>query len=141
MSWGTCYKSGTNNLHFSQPPMMNDSRLVTSWKSIEADNKNLMQENGITNSFEYRQFLTQNGQSIRTTNNICAQTYVGVSNFNNDVPFQNRYLFKSNADVSQPYGYEGSNMKHEYISREALNRNMSTPFLTQEQMLNMSRSN
>lgn len=141
MSWGTCYNSGTNNIHFSQPPLMSDTRNFTEWNTSEKENKNLMRENGIVSNFEYRQFLINNGEAIRNTNNMCAQSYVGTTNFDSGVGYHQKYLFKSNADTSMPYGYESSNLKSEYLSREALNRKMGTPFLTQAQMLNMSRSN
>jgi hypothetical protein len=141
MSWGTCYKSGTNNIHMSQPPLMSDTRNFTKWNTAEKDNNELMRENGVVSNFDYRRFLTNNGTSIINTNNMCAQTYVGVSSFDSNRPFHNKYLFKSNADMSMPYGYEGSNMKTEYVSREALNRKMDTPFVTQAELLNMSRAN
>ena len=32
MSWGTCY-SGSNNIHFDFPPLMEDSRLFSNYYS------------------------------------------------------------------------------------------------------------
>jgi hypothetical protein len=44
-------------------------------------------------------------------------------------------LYASVADKNQPYGYEDSDLKNIYLSREALQSRMVTPVITQEQMI------
>jgi hypothetical protein len=140
MSWATCY-NGSNNIHHKQPPMMSDARLFTRWETACNKNNEIMRENNVTTNYDYRQYLIKNGGAIRDSNAMLAHSYVGASNFDSSQPFHNRYLFQSNTDRNQPYGYEGSNLKNEYISRQELNANMNTPFITQAELFNMSRNN
>ena len=51
----------------------------------------------------------------------------------------NKYLFSSCMDRTQPFGYESSDLKNIYISRERLNSNLSGPIISQEDLL-ISRS-
>ena len=46
-----------------------------------------------------------------------------------------KYLFTSCADNSRPYGYENSDLKNMYLSRQSLNSRLQSPILTQEQLL------
>ena len=43
MSWATCY-SGSNNIHFSNPPMMSDGRFLSNWDP-SADANRTLKEN------------------------------------------------------------------------------------------------
>jgi hypothetical protein len=56
-----------------------------------------------------------------------------------NVPF----VFASALDSSQPFGYETSDLKNMYLSRNELQSRMSAPHISQAQMLiqGLARSN
>jgi hypothetical protein len=47
------------------------------------------------------------------------------------------YLYKSCSDNSVPFGYEASDLKNVYLSRQELQRNMNVPLLSQEQLFQL----
>lgn len=46
-----------------------------------------------------------------------------------------KYLFQGSADATMPYGYQNSDLKNLYISRQALQSKLVAPIMTQEQLL------
>ena len=48
------------------------------------------------------------------------------------------YLYKSCSDSTQPYGYETSDLKEMYLSREQLNRKRQMPSLTEQEYIQMN---
>ena len=46
-----------------------------------------------------------------------------------------KYLFKDCNDNSVPFGYQTSDLKNMYLTRESLQGTLSGPVLTQEQLL------
>ena len=67
MSWATCY-SGSNNIHFSNPPMMSDGRFLSNWDPSADANRTLKENVGITTNYEYRQYLMRNADSLINAN-------------------------------------------------------------------------
>ena len=63
MSWGTC-TAGSNNIHFDFPPIMSDGRNFARWQPGAVINKEIRKENNIKTNSQYRQFLTENADSI-----------------------------------------------------------------------------
>ena len=63
MSWGTCY-SGSNNIHFGYPPIMNDGRNYASWQPGAVINEQIRKDENITTNWQYRKYLTDNADSI-----------------------------------------------------------------------------
>ena len=133
MSWGTCY-SGSNNIHFNFPPIMNDGRNFASWQPEAVVNKRIQQQENITTNWNYRQYMQQNGLQIMQYNTAEAcydlgldpHTQVGTTPSEN-VP----YMFKSTFDSSKPgYGYNDSNLKNPYLSREQLNAKLISPHIS-----------
>ena len=133
MSWGTCY-SGSNNIHFNFPPIMSDGRNFASWQPEAVVNKRIQQQENITTNWNYRQYMQQNGLQIMQYNTAEAcydlgldpHTQVGTTPSEN-VP----YMFKSTFDSSKPgYGYNDSNLKNPYLSREQLNAKMISPHIS-----------
>jgi hypothetical protein len=133
MSWGTCY-SGSNNIHFNSPPIMSDGRNFASWQPEAVVNKRIQQQEKITTNWSYRQYMQQNGLQIMQYNTAEAcyelgldpHTQVGTTPSEN-VP----YLFKSTFDSSKPgYGYNDSNLKNPYLSREQLNAKLISPHIS-----------
>lgn len=135
MSWATCY-SGSNNIHFNIPPLMNDGRHYTTFDPSCKANTELRDSLGIKNNYQYRQWLINNSKSVAKQNkklacNETSQCIVEAA----QVPPQQKYLFKNCADNSRPYGYENSDLKNMYVTRQSLQSRLKAPIMTQEQLL------
>ena len=142
MSWGTCY-AGSNNIHFDFQPIMADGRNFAKWQPGSVINQQLREENNIKSNWQYRQYLTENANSIIKANQLeacdeccyCPALRAGepISN----TPF----LYKSCMDKSQPYGYEDSDLKNVYLTSYQLQARMIAPSITQEQLLQQKYPN
>ena len=130
MSWSTCY-SGSNNIHFNSPPIMNDSRIWSSWQADAAVNNRIQQKEGITNNWNYRQYLQQNGLQIMNynTKEACYELGLDPHVQTGKTPSDNvPYTFRSTFDTSRPgFGYCNSDLKNPYLSREQLNSRLIAP--------------
>ncbi len=75
MSWATCY-SGSNNIHFNIPPSMSDGRLFSNYEAACKANNQLKSNLGITNNYQYRQYLINNGNQVAQKNSqlACAES-------------------------------------------------------------------
>lgn len=135
MSWATCYSS-SNNIHFDFPPLMSDSRIYTKYDRMITVDKKIMKNNEIRTNNDYRKYLVENAVDIMNNNHVSKCNNVGSHNFENnfDRRFKhyNKYLFKSVADTTQPYGYESSDLKNAYLSRERLQSKMVAPLMSQQ---------
>jgi len=139
MSWGTC-NSGSNNIHFDFPPIMADGRNYASWQPGAAINAKIRKEEGIKTNWQYRAYLTQNADDIIKHNQLsaCNQCCTCPARYGGKQPTTNTpYLYKSCTENTQPYGYENSDLKKEYLSRYQLQCRMVTPVVSQEQLLRM----
>ena len=63
MSWGTCY-SGSNNIHFDYPPIMDDGRNYSKWQPAAVLNNEIRKSEGIKTNWEYRNYLVANAGNI-----------------------------------------------------------------------------
>lgn len=132
MSWGTCF-SGSNNIHFNYPPIMNDGRNYASYQPEAAVNERIQQQNQITSNWKYRQFLTKNASDIMNFNSQEACYTLGLSPHvtsdatpSSNVPF----LYKNTFDTSTPgFGYTNSDLKNPYLSRTELQARMISPHI------------
>ena len=127
MSWATCY-AGSNNIYYSFPPLMNDGRNFASWQPGAVLNNELKKSANIKTNWEYRQYLTENADNIikinqtQSCNNCgcCPYLESNLNNNNNNDP----YLYNTDCYVKnnncQPIGYENSDLKDLYLSREQL---------------------
>ena len=137
MSWGTCY-SASNNIHFDFPPLMSDGRSFASWQPGDVVNKQIREKEGIISNAQYRQYLVANADTIIKENQLeacndcgaCVAEYKKVTK-DTSGPF----LYKSNLQSSKPFGYETSDLKNIYLSRQELQSRQVTPVITQEQLL------
>ena len=132
MSWATCYQ-GSNNIHFNSPPLMDDGRNYSSFQlGISFDNA-LKNKANIKTNTEYRRYLQQNADSIIKNNqlNACGEcgTCPYISNPDNSIKKNSPYIFESSLSDDQPYGYENSDLKNLYLSRNMLEANMHAPVL------------
>ena len=134
MSWGTAY-SGSNNLHFNFPPIMDDGRTYTSWVPGSAINDQLRSQNNIDSNWTYRQFLMHNSSNIMNGNLQQCFSQSGYSNLYGQTVSNSPFLYSTVADKSQPYGYENSDLKNLYLSRNDLQSRMVAPIVTQDQFI------
>jgi len=140
MSWGTCYSC--NNICENYPTLMSDSRVYTDYNPACRLNNKVMEENGIKSTFNYRRFLTNNATSIMRENKTLACNEVGTCNYGSNTNGENgRYLFRSCQDMTQPFGYESSDLKNLYLSRQALQSRMSAPLMSQQGYLPYPNAN
>ena len=134
MSWATCY-SGSNNIHHKSPPLMSDSRQFTNYDAACNNNNNIKKTYEITSNYAYRQFLINSGNEVMKANSNLAKMCSTKSCTGSDNTHHNKYLFTDCQDNSVPFGYQSSDLKNMYLSREALQDSLSGPMLTQEQLL------
>ena len=130
MSWGTCY-SGSNNIHFNSPPIMADGRNWAQWQPDAVVNNRIQKQEGITNNWNYRQYLQQNGLQIMNYNTAesCYELGLDPHVQTGKTPSDNvPYTFRSTFDTSRPgFGYCNSDLKNPYLSREQLNSRLVAP--------------
>ena len=130
MSWATCY-SGSNNIHFNFPPIMADGRNFAQWQPDAVVNNRIQQTEGITNNWNYRQYLQHNGLQIMNYNTAesCYELGLDPHVQTGKTPSDNvPYTFRSTFDTSRPgFGYCNSDLKNPYLSREQLNSRLVAP--------------
>ena len=137
MSWATCY-SGSNNIHNDFPPLMSDGRHFTNWLHGSNINEIIKKTHNFQDNNDYRRYLTANTENIINNNrndaykNCCSYLISYQS-----TPKTYPYLYTSSSDSSQPFGYTNTDLKKLYLSREQLNDNKITPFITQEALNKM----
>ena len=134
MSWGTCY-SVSNNIHFDFPPIMSDGRNYASWQPGAVLSNEIKKNNNITKNWEYRKYMVDNADSIIKHNQIsaCNESSVCIHNLDNKV--SNSLVYNKNLSKNVQYGYNNSDLKNIYISRQDLQSRMVTPVLSQEELL------
>jgi len=130
MSWQTCY-SGSNNIYFNFPPIMNDGRNFATWQPESVVNERIQKSEGIQSNWAYRQYLQKNATSIMNYNTEEACYTLGMDPHytTNMTPSANvPYTFKNTFDTSTPgFGYCNSDLKSPYLSREQLNARLVSP--------------
>ena len=133
MSWATCF-SGSNNIHFNFPPIMQDGRTYSSYQPEAVVNQRIQEVNNINTNWKYRQFLTQNADQIMQFNTTEACYTLGLNPHyaTNATPSSNvPFLYKSTFDTSSPgFGYPTSDLKNPYLSRQQLEARMISPTIT-----------
>lgn len=128
MSWATCY-SGSNNIHFNFPPIMNDGRNYSSYVPGSAMDKEIKKRQNIKTNSDYRAYLQNNADQIIKNNqlNACNECsscpYINNGNKNMSQP----YIFNSILSNDQPFGYQGSDLKNIYLSRQQMEAKMYAP--------------
>jgi hypothetical protein len=130
MSWATCY-SGSNNIHFDFPAIMQDGRNYASWQPEAVINERIQKQENIHSNWSYRQYLTHHGREIMNynTTEACYEMGMPTHTQTNKTPSANvPTLYKSTFDSSKPgYGYCNSDLKNPYLSREQLQAQMISP--------------
>ena len=130
MSWF----SGSNNIHQNMPPMMSDGRNFTNLQPESVTNNNIQQKAGIKNNWEYRNYLQNNANDIMKYNFMDYSNSSGNNPntyVNNQMLSNSPFVFKSTYDQNKPtYGYNNSDLKHNYLTREQLNSRMIAPSIS-----------
>jgi len=131
MSWGTCY-SGSNNIHFNFPPIMEDGRNFATWVPACNINDRLQVRSGYVTNYAYRQYLITHADQLIKTNRLVACDDCGpcLGQFNHEpVGNTNKHIYSSFEDREKPFGYETSNLKNLYLSSSALNARQDAPII------------
>jgi hypothetical protein len=124
MSWGTCV-NGSNNIHFNFPSLMDDGRNFTNYESTPTLDSLIKKSYNIKTNNDYRHYLQVNADKIIKNNQLDACNQCGSCVYHN--PINNHtlsgqpYIFNSSLSNDQPYGYESSDLKNIYLSRNQLN--------------------
>jgi hypothetical protein len=124
MSSWSCY-SGSNNIHFNYPPLMDDSRLFSDYNSSVLNDNVLKHRNNIRTNSDYRKYLQTNSNALIKNNQLIACNECSVCPYYNSTSSNNAtgktpYIFMSTLTRDQPYGYETSNLKNIYLSQQQL---------------------
>jgi hypothetical protein len=136
----------TNNKYPEFPPLMSDGRsITTTWQPEAIINDDLIQNNNIRSNWQYRKYLTGNAKNIMEYNFREASTDVGYYKRVIDLPNMQScnvsnmngtpYNFSSILDNTKPFGYQTSDLKELYLSREQLDSRKISPVITQEQLV------
>lgn len=128
MSFGTCY-GASNNTYSELPPLMSDGRNFSNWNPGNVIDNQIKKKNNITNNNEYRKYLIKNGNNLVKLNQQEACNNCGCCpiNFNNKATSNSPYLYSNCLSQEQPDGYEKSNLKNIYLSKEQLEIIKSEP--------------
>jgi hypothetical protein len=139
-SWKNNY-SGSHNVYFDFPPLMSDGRNFAGWQRGAVINEDIRKNNNIASNWDYRQYLTNNAVKIIESNHLDAINEAGYSPFSpasslggegsqKNTPF----LFSSVMDERVPFGYQTSDLKEVYLSRNQLQARMVSPAISQDQL-------
>lgn len=127
----------TNNKYPEFPPLMSDGRsIIGSWQPESTENANIIESNNIKSNWEYRRYLTKNSKEIQEYNFRESCNDVGYFIRPIDLPsiqsntvsdYNVPYMFRTILDNSKPNGYQESDLKNLYLSREQLNARKISP--------------
>ena len=133
MSWGTCY-SGSNNIHSDYPALMSDGRFGTNYDPSCENNDRIVNGNNIRTNYQYRQFLIHNAGKLMSMNKDEACDQCGVCKYGAPLQgvYNGKYIYRSAIDRITPYGYETSDLKNVYLSRQALESRLEAPLMSQQ---------
>jgi len=135
----------TNNKYPEFPPLMSDGRSITAtWQPESIINDDLIQSNLIKSNWQYRRYLTNNAKDIMAYNFRESSNDVGYYKRPIDLPNMQSnlvtninsapYNFKSVHDNAKPWGYQTSDLKELYLSREQLDSRKIAPVITQDNL-------
>ena len=121
----------SNNVYYNMPPMMSDGRNYASWQPEAVVNSKIQQQEGLKTNWEYRKYLQNNAQNIMKFNYMDTVNASGNNPnayLNNQSTSNNPFVFQSTHDKRKPpYGYNNSDLKKNYLTREQLNARMISP--------------
>tara|TARA_B100000513_G_scaffold131160_1_gene58631 strand:+ start:252 stop:671 length:420 start_codon:yes stop_codon:yes gene_type:complete len=119
MSWATAY-TGSNNIHFNFPPIMTDGRNYSQWEPSNVTNEKIRESENINTNWEYRRYLQKNADTIIKTNQLSSFNKSNCLHSASENTNNSPYIYNSCLDKSSPYGYNNSDLKNQYLSRNEL---------------------
>jgi hypothetical protein len=124
----------TNNIYPSFPPLMKDGRsVISSWDTETSLNRFIKEKNDIRTNWEYRRFLTKNAVNIMETNFNETANDTGSAIKQDEQRSSNApFLYGSIHEKAQPTGFESSDLKEIYLSREQLYSRKCVPTIRAE---------
>lgn len=136
----------TNNKYPGFPPLMSDGRsITTSWQPEAVINDDLIQSNNLRSNWQYRKYLINNAKDIMEYNFRESSNDVGYYKRPIDLPNMHSnkvtnmngtpYNFNSVLDNTKPFGYQTSDLKEMYLSREQLDARKISPVITQSDLI------
>jgi hypothetical protein len=124
----------TNNAYPAFPPLMADGRaVISSWQPESATNDSLIRANDIKSNWEYRKYLNAHATQLmeynfRETCNDTGYFIPPLSIGATAQDFRNTpYAYRTYDDKTKPVGYEDSDLKQLYLTREQLNAKRVAP--------------
>jgi len=112
----------TNNKYPIFPPLMADGRsVISSWDTEAMLNEQIRKQNGITNNWDYRRYLTKNANQIMESNynesaNDTGHVFVSDYKSESNSPF----LYGSIYEKPTSLHSNNSDLKDMYLTREQL---------------------
>jgi hypothetical protein len=97
----------------------------------ELENEQILKENGITTSMQYRQYMKQNGHALRKLDNLNAirasgaNPHIQMSGLR--IQTKGAYLFKSSFDPVRPI--PDTDVKKAYIEKQQRSLRMVSPHI------------
>jgi hypothetical protein len=128
---------GANSVYPGFPPIMMDGRaLVASYQPEAVLNDALKNELNIKSNWEYRNYLTKNAKDIMSYNYRESSNDVGYFKRYQDSPkeYNVPYMYPSFISSETPNGYQTSDLKQTYLSREQLNARKVAPVIKKEDL-------
>lgn len=121
----------SNNKYMNFPPIMNDGRSVqSSWQPGAVVDEQIRTENNIHSNWQYRKYLVENAEEIKSHNFTQACNDVGYFIRNENKPIQGRI------GIGEPVPrFNSSDLKQMYLSKEQLHANQVIPSMTQAEVM------
>lgn len=132
----------TNNQFPQFPPLMSDGRsVISSWNAESVVDKVFQQEYGrellniapLNPNWAYRRYMQAHGYEMMGKNFVDTANDTGSQLPTPTSASKDRnspYLYSSLSENTKPSGYESSDLKDLYLTREQLNARMYAPKIT-----------
>lgn len=128
----------SNNKYEGFPPLMSDGRTITASYQPEAVlNEHLVREIGVETNWQYRQYLTKNTKEIMKYNCIQTSTDSGYIKRYADLDsssYSTPFVYPTYENKQKPKGYQDSDLKELYLTRDQLQARMIAPEITQAEL-------
>ena len=100
--------SASNNKYLDCPAIMSDGRTFTDYRPSSTVDDMIRLSNNVMSNFEYRQFLTNNGDSIMQINNKYLENKLGCGDCNTpNVPFAKTCVYNTSYPKCGPNNMNG----------------------------------
>ena len=133
---------GTNPVYPGFPPIMMDGRAIVASDQPEAVlNNSLIKELGLQSNWQYRSYLTKNAEDIMRYNYRESSNDVGYFKRYQDTPkeYNVPFIYPSFISEAKPNGYQNSDLKQAYLTREQLDARKIAPIITQEEIMQYNK--